>query len=1089
MRSHDEDQQNQVSKNPAPENKLLSDKPVENSPRQNLITLFTQHRVAANLLMILLLLAGVWGIKKINTQFFPSFELDIVIVNVIWSGAAAEDIERSIVLPIEEAIRSINGIDTLYSTSSQGRASIRLELVENTDVQYTLDEVKQKIDSIRSSLPSDAEAPIVQRIIRYDNIASMLITSDNAAISELRILARRFERELLDQGIRKIDFTGMPDEEIAIQIPAAQLHSLGLSLNDIATNISQRSVDLPAGTAAKSDGARQIRSLSQQRDVEGFKQLPLISDSAGRLVRLGDIADIDWRSKDNQVELSYRGKPAILLVLKRTESEDTLQSASIMEKWLSQAREQLPQGVELVTYDERWMQVQARIDLLLRNGLGGLVLIIAILFLFLNARVAFWVTVGIPVSFMATLAVLYMIGGSINMISLFGLIMALGIIVDDAIVVGEDTLTHIQMGESGLKASIGGAHRMLSPVIASSLTTIAAFIPLLIIGGTIGNILVDIPIVVICVILASLVECFLILPGHLHHSLRSQADLHSSKARLAIESRINYFRENIFRRIVRIAIKFRWATLASALGIFIIAIGLIMGGRVKFTFFPSVDREVFTANVQFTAGTDNTFVKNFLAHLDDTIQQTDREFSATLSKDSLSEGNLVEGSLIKVAFREYGIANFPRTSAAPTSGDEFGSLYVEMTPIDSRVITNREFIKAWRTHIIVPPGVEKFSIDQSASGPGGKPIEIKLSGTQVSTLKQASMEVQNLLKQYGGLSNIDDDLPFGKSQLIYELTPAGTASGLKLQQVGRQLRAAFDGLEVQNFYKGQDEVAVRVMLPDAERNRLSALEYLPIILPDGSTAPLSNIVTFAPQRGLDSLQRINGQLAINVTADLDESSANANDIIADLESGKLDNIISQYGIEASFEGKNKNQRETLADMKFGLILALSLIYIILAWVFASYSWPITVMLAIPLGLTGAILGHFITGLDLTILSLFGFFGLSGIVINDSIVLISFYKKLRAAGMAVEAAIEEAACQRLRAVLLTSLTTIAGLTPILFETSLQAQFLIPMATSIVFGLAYGTLLILLFIPAILTVLEHTKARLGLRVHHGELSTVA
>jgi multidrug efflux pump subunit AcrB len=409
-----------------------------------------------------------------------------------------------------------------------------------------------------------------------------------------------------------------------------------------------------------------------------------------------------------------------------------------------------------------------------------------------------------------------------------------------------------------------------------------------------------------------------------------------------------------------------------------------------------------------------------------------------------------------------------------------------MNPADTRDITNREFIKEWRKKINIPAGVEKFSIDQSRSGPRGKPIEIKLSGSDVSTLKQASIEVQSVLKQYSGLSNVDDDLPFGKSQLIYELTPAGKASGLKLQQVGRQLRAAFDGIEAQTFYNGQDEVSVRVVLPDSERNRLSALEYLPIILPDGSSAPLSNIVQFSPQRGLDTLQRINGQLAINVTADLDESAANANDIISDLETGKLDSVLSKYGIEASFEGKNKNQRETLADMKLGLLLALCLIYIILAWVFASYSWPITVMLAIPLGLTGAILGHFITGLDLTILSLFGFFGLSGIVINDSIVLITFYKKLRASGMAVEDAIEEAACQRLRAVLLTSLTTIAGLTPILFETSLQAQFLIPMATSIVFGLAYGTLLILLFIPAILTVLEHGKARLGLRVHHGQLS---
>ncbi len=1040
-------------------------------PLQNLTSLFTEHRVAANLLMILMILGGIWGIKKLNTQFFPSFELDIITVGVSWSGAAAEDVERSIILPIEEEIRAINGIDTLYSTSSLGRASIRLELVEGADVQYTLDEVKQKMDSIRNSLPSDAEEPVVQRVIRYENIASMLITSSKANLAELRYLARKFERELLDKGIRKINFSGMPSEEIAIQVSSGQLNALGMSLNDIATDISQRSLDLPAGTAAKSDGSRQIRSLSQQRDVEGFKQLPIIADADGRLVRLGDIADIQWRAEDKQIELSYQGQPAILMVLKRTENEDTLKAAAILENWLTTARTGLPEDIQLITYDERWTQVQARIDLLLKNGLGGLVLVIVILFLFLNARVAFWVTVGIPVSFMATLAVLYMIGGSINMISLFGLIMALGIIVDDAIVVGEDTLTHVQMGESGLSAAIGGAHRMLGPVIASSLTTIAAFLPLLIIGGTIGNILVDIPTVVICVILASLVECFLILPGHLHHSLRSKANLHPSKIRIALDAGFNHFKDKTFRRIVHAAIRFRWATLAGALAMFVIAIGLIAGGRVKFTFFPAVENELVTANVQFAAGTDNTRVREFLSHLDTTLQATEEQLG---------------GDLIKIAFHEYGKANFPRTSSAPTNGDEFGSLYIEMTPIDSRTLTNREIIREWRKQIHVPAGVEKFSIDQSTSGPRGKPIEIKLSGADVNLLKQASIEVQTLLKEYAGLSNIDDDLPYGTSQLIYELTPEGKATGLKLQQVGRQLRASFEGVEIQTFYAGQDEVAVKVMLPDEERDRLSALDYLPIVLPDGSTAPLSNIVNFSAQRGLDSMQRINGQLSINVTADLDEAAANANEIIADLETGKLDAVLDKYGIEASFEGKNKNQRETLADMQTGLMLALALIYIILAWVFASYSWPITVMLAIPLGLTGAIFGHYISGLNLTILSLFGFFGLSGIVINDSIVLITFYKKLRAQGIAVEKAIEEAACQRLRAVLLTSLTTIAGLTPIIFETSLQAQFLIPMATSIVFGLAYGTLLILLFIPAILTIFEHTKKFLGLRLHHGQLS---
>ncbi len=1027
---------------------------------KQLVSTFTQHRVAANLLMVLMLMAGFFGLNRLNTQFFPSFELDVITISVPWSGAAAEDVETSVILPIEEELKSLTGIDTVYATARQGSASFRLELDEDSDIDFLLDEVKQKVANVRSELPSDIEEPLVQRVIRYEQIASLIISSPQGSLEELRPLALRFEQELLSLGINKIDFVGMPDQQLSIELPSAQLHELGQTMAQLADNIQQRSIDLPAGTAARGEGSRQIRSLSQQRDAEGFRQLPVYTDNQGRLIRLGDIASIQLREKDNQVTLSYQDAPAVMLRLRRTENQDTLDSARTLQTWLDQTRPSLPQSISLTTYDERWQPLKQRIDLLLKNALSGLVLVIAILFLFLNARVAFWVTVGIPVSFMATLAVLYAIGGTINMISVFGLIMALGIIVDDAIVVGEDTLTHVQRGEPGLQAAIGGAHRMMAPVFASSLTTIAAFLPLLLVGGTIGNIMIDIPTVVICVILASLVECFLILPGHLHHSIHRAADLHPSMLRLRLDAAFNQFRDYRFRRWVEQAIDLRWATIAGCLALLIIAFGLVMGGRVKFSFFPAVERDTLTANVQFSAGTDRATVQAFLSHLDHTLADADQ---------SLGGGN------VKVAFQQLGSNEAPRSSSSSSSGDEFGALIVELTPGDHRTVTTRELNKAWRDRIIKPAGLEQFTIDVAISGPQGKPIEIKLSGTDINVLKQASLDVQTLLKGYVGLSNVGDDMPYGKAQLIYDLTPAGKSAGLTLEAVGRQLRSAFDGIKVQSYYLNREEIEVRIQLPEAERDRLSLLEQLPIILPNGTTTPLVNVVEFRPRQGLDTLTRINGQLSINVSADLDEAAANADQIIADLQTGKLDPILSQYGVSASFEGKNKDQRETLADMKMGLILALGLIFIILAWVFASYSWPLAVMMAIPLGLTGAIFGHWLLGMSLTVLSLFGLFGLSGIVINDSIVLITFYKQLRTQGMAIREAIIEATCQRLRAVLLTSLTTIAGLSPILFETSLQAQFLIPMATSIVFGLAYGTVLILFFVPALLTIIETAKER--------------
>ncbi len=1025
---------------------------------QGTIALFAGHRVAANLLMLLLILAGLFGLRNLNTQFFPTFDLDIVTVQVVWSGATAEDVERSILLPVEQELRSVNGIDTLYATANQGVASFRIELEEGTDVDYALTEVRQKVDAVRADLPSDSEEPLVQKVIRYEGISDVILTSDRASLEELRPLAYRLEQQLLERGVRKIDFIGLPDEEIAIQVPPERLQQLGLSFNDIVGRIRQQSLDLPAGTAAQSEGARQIRSLGQQRDTEGFRQLPLLTDSQGRLVRVGDIAVVEQRPLDAQVLLAWQNQPAVLLQLKRTEADDTLEAARILNSWLAEVRPTLPEGVQLISFNESWQLINDRIQLLIKNGISGLVVVVLILFLFLNARVAFWVSIGIPVSFMTALAVLWGIGGSINMMSLFAFIMALGIIVDDAIVVGEDTLTHVQRGEPGLRAAIGGAKRMAAPVVASSLTTIAAFLPLLLVGGIIGNILVDIPTVVICVILASLLECLLILPGHLSHSLRSIQDLHPSGLRLRLDQGFNHFREVHFRSFVSLALHHRGTTLACALGMLIISIGLIAGGRLQFTFFPSVETDTLTANVKFVAGTEDVTVNRFLAHLDQTLNASDRAFG---------------GGLVKLTLRESGMANFPRSTATPFNGEVYGSLYVELIPADHREVRNQTLIDDWRQRIRLPAGVEKFSIDLAQAGPPGKPIEVKLTGPDIHTLKQASVELQNTLNRYAGLSNIDDDLPWGSSQLIYRLTPAAEAAGLTLETLGRQLRAAFDGQLVQSFYEGRDEVEVRVMLPDDQRDRLSTLNSLPIVLPDGRVTPIGNVVEFSPRPGLDSLQRIDGQLALNVSADLDEAVANADEIIARLQDEALPGLTSRYGIHASFEGKNRDQRETLADMKAGLLLALALIYIILAWVFGAWSWPLVVMMAIPLGLTGAIFGHLLTGLDLTVLSLFGLFGLSGIVINDSIVLVTFYKHLRDTGMAVQQAITEAACQRLRAVLLTSLTTIGGLTPILFETSLQARFLIPMATSIVFGLAYGTLLILVVVPAMLSLVEEYK----------------
>lgn len=1009
--------------------------------------------------MAMMILAGIFALSKLNTQFFPNFELDFISVRVVWSGAAAEDVEDAVTNPLERELRDLNHVRTMTSTSGDGVSAITLEYEEGTDMGEALDELKERVDRVRN-LPADAEEPEIARVVRYDQIARVVLSGADDR-RELRALARQAERELLDRGIARIELIGLPEEEIAVQVPNAALLELGMSLNQIATRVAELSRDLPAGTVGDDDVARQLRSLDQRRDEAGFAELPLKTAASGGRLALGDVAEIERRPRDDEVRIDFGGRPAIELRLQRAESEDALEAARILERWVAETRPQLPPGVELTVFDASWQLIRDRVMLLVTNGAGGLLLVVGVLFLFLNGRVAWWVAVGIPVSFMATLAVLWALGGSINMISLFALIMALGIICDDAIVVGEDALAHYQSGERSLEAAEGGARRMLAPVTSSSLTTIAAFVPIMSVGGVIGNVIYDIPLVIVCVIIASLIESFLVLPGHLRHSFLSMHHRRPRPIRARLDRGFELFRERMFRPLVTRALDFRATTLALALGLLVLTAGLVAGGRLGFTFFPTPEGAIVNAGVSFVAGTSRDRVDAFLQHLEETLYETEAALG---------------GGLIVAAQTKHGQV----TSAGGTStrqGEQFGSLLVELTPPDGRAVRLTQFIDAWSERVQRPAGLETFSLFSRAAGPPGRDVEIRLTGEDAEGLKAAATELAQALRAFPGVSAVEDDMPFGREQLIYRLTPQALAAGLTVESLGRQLRAAYDGALAQIFQDGEDEVEVRVLLPDHEREALVNLSALNVMLPSGDGVPLGSVVEFTTRRGFEALRHAEGKLAAQVSADVNPAQSSADQVLDALAADVLPGLMSRYGLNYSFEGRAADQSETTADMRRGAVFALLFIYLILAWVFSSYGWPLVVMAAIPFGVVGAILGHAAMGINLTILSLFGMFGLSGIVINDSIVLVTFYRHLRESGVAVRPAIIEAACQRLRAVLLTSLTTIGGLTPLLFETSLQAQFLIPMAVSISFGLGFATLLVLLFVPALLSVHEDLAARLG------------
>ena len=1022
--------------------------------REDLLGRFARHKVAANLLMLLMLLAGIYALTNLNRQFFPTFATDFITVRVVWPGASAEDVARSITTPLEQELRNLDNVEEMRSTSTRGFSSIVIEYEEGTDMGIALDQVNEFVGLVRN-LPSDAERPEISKVVRNEAVATVVLTGP-VRLEALRPLAYRYEQELLDRGIAKVDLDGLPEREIAIEVDSATIAELGVALPTIGQRVVSQSQDIPAGTVGEEESVREIRSLEKGRSPADFANMPIATTADGQRLTLGDIAEVELRPKENSVEIYYQGNPAVLMQLQRTESSDALAAAEIMTDWLSDARATLPEGMQLITLDEQYELIVDRINLLLKNGISGLILVVGILFVFLNGRIAFWVAAGIPISFMGALAVLWANGGSINMISLFALIMALGIIVDDAIVVAEDAMTHYQRGERPLEAAEGGARRMFVPVMSSSLTTIAAFLPLMLVSGIIGQILRDIPFVVICVIIASLIESFLILPGHLRASFHKHHHRKPTALRRRLEVGYDRFRDQHFRPVAQWCLNHRGITLTATACTLVLSLALVATGHVRFTFFPTPETSSLVASVKFAAGTPPSDVKAYGRLMEDTLWQVNDRLK--------HDGDLVEVALLRL---NQGSFNGGRSIER---GEQYAMVTVELVTPDAREVRNPEFIRAWREALPKLAGIEQLSITSPQGGPPGKPLDIFLTGANAGALKSAAEDLKNALRNYEGVTDILDDLPWGKQQYVFSLTPMAQAVGLTIEDVGRQMRAALDGQLLQVFYDRHDEIEVRIMLPRAERSLQRTLTSLPIITPSGGVAPLANMIELESRRGLALLRHTDGQLGVSVTADVDPEVTNANQVIADLQQDVLPGILSAYGIEATFKGKAEEQRETSADMMAGAVLGLAMIYIILAWVFGAYSWPIAVMIAIPFGLCGAIFGHLLLGIDLTILSLFGMFGLSGIVINDSIILVTLYKELREDGMPVHQALLEATCQRLRAVLLTSLTTIGGLLPLLFETSLQAQFLIPMAASIAFGLAVGTLLILLVVPVLLSLIE-------------------
>ncbi len=1093
---------------------------------------FIRHPNAANLLMMLMILIGVFSILRINTQFFPSVDRPNINVSITWSGASAEDIERNILAVIEPEVRFTEGVDEMTSTAREGSGSIRLEFEDGTDMQKALSEVEASVKGI-STLPEDAEEPTVSKSNFFDRVASLSV-GGTASEEVKRQWAKRIRDDLIARGIDKVDFTALRAPELQVDVPERELRRLGLTIADVSDSITNNSKDLPSGSLEGSL-ERQLRSLADAETPETLSEVEVLAFPSGEKVLLGDIADVQNGFDKDETRGFTGGNIGIEIDVRRAASADTLRTARILSDYLEEIVPQLPQNIEINTYEVAADSLYERIMLLVKNGTSGLVLVVGILFIFLNSRIAFWVAAGIPVALLATVGFMFMTGQSINMISLFGLIMMLGIIVDDAIVVGEHTNTRLEMGDSPMVAAENGVGMMIKPVMAAMTTTLAAFAPMLLITDTIGQIMGVLPLVVIAVIVASLLECFYVLPGHLAHALEAQraprwsywrqfffafvfvvlatvatapfsplagilpdagplksafdtfaeaampvrtmiaaglalllataleamilwfrrraaskhpnaSGLRESRFRIWFDGNFMRFRDGPFDRFVSLSYRWRYVTVAIAVGLAMILVaGLIQGKRVEFVFFPSPEAENIRGNVSFLAGLPEEEAFKAIARIEGAFRNIEAE---------LTDGGEPLAESIFVMF-----------SKASRFGGTSATIKVQLTQSEVRSVRTPDIVRAWRREVPGIPGVSRFSVFQSRGGPPGRDIDVELRGDRISDLKAAANEIIPIVGSIAGVSGVDDNLPYGKPELVVEMLPRGAALGFSADSIGRQLRNAFDGRIPFRFARGDDEVTVRVSQV-ARSAGTSALRNFELRSPSGEFVPLTEVARLTERQGFAYISRKDGKTEISVTGDIDNEVNTTDGVIEELEqSGAIAGIAARYNIDYAFGGRSQEQRTAFADLRLGALVALSVIYIILAWVFASYWRPIAVMLIIPFGLVGAVLGHWLLGIQLTILSIIGLLGLAGILVNDSIILVSRLDERLKQGEDLEEAAIGASRDRLRAVLLTSLTTIGGLLPLLFERSLQAQFLLPMAVTIVFGLAMATLIVLFLVPSL------------------------
>jgi multidrug efflux pump subunit AcrB len=1031
-----------------------------------LIEWFTKNPVAANLMMMVIIFYGIYAVKfKIPLEVFPTFEQEVINISASYPGATPYEAEQGIGLRIEEALADLEGIDHIFTNASEGSVQVRVEVNNNYDFDPFMNEVKSRIDRI-TGFPDGTEKPTVERQVRKRELISVVLSG---AVSERELYetAKQVRDEIaVIPGTSQPEITGLRPYEIAIEISPETLEQYNLSLQTVSDAIRNHSRDIPAGKLKTDQGEIRIRTLGQAYVQEDFENITIISRDDGTHIKLRDIANVNDGFTEDPLYAVFDNQRSAVIEVYRIGNASAIEVAEKVKAYIIERQQSLPEGVTLSYWKDRSRIVEARLNTLFKSAWQGMLLIFLLLAIFLRPSVALWVSVGIPISFFGALGVLPELGVTLNIVSLFAFIIVLGIVVDDAIVTGENVYRHLKKNPNSVEAAIKGTQEVSIPVTFGVLTTMAAFLPLMMIEGRRGDIFAQIPMIVIPVLFFSLIESKFILPAHMRHIHPKKDDRKENifiRLQQKIANALEWFIENIYQPFLEKALNFRYLTVSVFIVLLTISSALVMSGHYKFTFFPRVQSERVRVNLVMQEGTPIEITTKYVQHIKEQAEKLQQKYV-----DPITQESIVEHILITVGSTGGSL----RSTSGGTSNK--ARISFEVTPLEQRTlpITSSQLVKEWRKMIGPIPGLQEMSF-RAEIGRGGDPIDVQLSGHDYGSLSAVAELVTARLATFEGVFDIKNSYEDAKDEFQIKLKPEAEFLGLTLSQIGQQVRGAFYGVEAQRILRNQDEIKVMVRFPADYRHSIADLENLKIRTPSGREVLLPDVANIIAGKGATKISRVDRKRTINVTADISKEEADVVAINKELTPW-LKEILKEYpGVYFELEGEQKEQEESFSSLKYGLYFVLFIIYGLLAIPFRSYVQPFIVMIIIPFSIIGALLGHSIMGMGLSVSSLMGLLALTGVVVNDSLVLVDYINRRVREGIPLKEAVRISGGARFRPILLTSLTTFAGLLPLIFEKSTQAQFLIPMAVSLGFGILFATFITLLLIPATYLILEDIK----------------